>query len=834
MKPRGALFLALFAGLSVHGQERTQTVVAGAQFKAGGLHRMLFGGNYRDLWTTPVELPVLDLATFAGGLTPERNLGHGQTKALALRGRDSHDYTFRSVLKDPVGLLPPELRETLASRFVRDQMSSQHPAGHVVVPVLMDALGLLHNTPRLYVLPDDPALGEFRAEFAGQVGDLEEYAGEPGFGGSEELLDGAELWKRLDLGPDTRIDERAFLVARLLDHLIGDWDRHREQWRWARLPGQALLQPIAEDRDQAFVRFQGFVLTFARPGLPLLMNYGTKYPSLEGLLFDSSDVDRKLLAGLEWPAWEEAAAFVRTRLTDEVLERALRQMPRAYYDKVGPGLLAGLKARRDTLPEHARRYYRFLAREPDVHATSQAERAELERFPDGDVELRLSLKQPDGSVAPPYYRRRFRHGDTEELRLYLSGGDDEVVTSGPKGGILVRMVGGTGNDKVDDSHVGGLRFSDDQGRNSVAKGPGTHVDERDYEEPPPNPRGAWIPARDWGHRTFGPFLRFNGNPDLGLVANLSLKRTDWGFRQYPWATQQVLRASYSTSAQAFAGAYEGRFRMENSDHWLQLDARGSGYDIVRYYGLGNETSSDLPDRLYKVEQDLFTLQPAIGFTLGKRAELLVGPALKYAVTEPLPLSLLSLQRPYGIENFGQLGARADLRYDSSDRPGLPTRGAIVNLGGSVYAPVWSVKTTFGDVRGDAAVYFTKWATLMLKGGGQRVFGDYPFQSAAYLGGGQTVRGLRSQRYGGDGMLFGQAELHVPLAKVFLFAPGELGLAGLADVGRVFLDGEDSKTWHRGFGGGLYYVSPKRNNLVGVAVARSEKHTGFYFRLGTVF
>ena len=57
------------------------TIVPGAHYKAGGLHRSLFGDNYRDLWTTPIRLPVLDLRSFAGGLRPDKKGGASCTAA---------------------------------------------------------------------------------------------------------------------------------------------------------------------------------------------------------------------------------------------------------------------------------------------------------------------------------------------------------------------------------------------------------------------------------------------------------------------------------------------------------------------------------------------------------------------------------------------------------------------------------------------------------------------------------------------------------------------------------------------------------------------------------
>src|SRR5687768_17945785 len=79
------------------------TVVAapGVQYRAEWLRRTMLGANYRALWATPVPFEVLDLATFAGGLTPTRRGGGLQTKSLRLKGADGHEYVFRSLDKDP-------------------------------------------------------------------------------------------------------------------------------------------------------------------------------------------------------------------------------------------------------------------------------------------------------------------------------------------------------------------------------------------------------------------------------------------------------------------------------------------------------------------------------------------------------------------------------------------------------------------------------------------------------------------------------------------------------------------------------------------------------------
>ena len=181
------LLLACLAGAGVTataedaaGTPSSRKVVVGPQYRAKAFHRWLWGADYRDLYNTPVELPVLDLHTYAGGLTPTGRLGHGQTQVLALRGADGKQYTFRPLIKDPTNHLPVDLRETVARRVLIDQMSSGHPAGQVVVPGLLEPTGILHNTPQIVVMPDDPALGEFRQTFANAVGDIEEWGGNEG------------------------------------------------------------------------------------------------------------------------------------------------------------------------------------------------------------------------------------------------------------------------------------------------------------------------------------------------------------------------------------------------------------------------------------------------------------------------------------------------------------------------------------------------------------------------------------------------------------------------------------------------------------------------------
>ena len=70
-----------------------------------------------------------------------------------------------------------------------------------------------------------------------------------------------------------------------------------------------------------------------------------------------------------------------------------------------------------------------------------------------------------------------------------------------------------------------------------------------------------------------------------------------------------------------------------------------------------------------------------------------------------------------------------------------------------------------------------------------------------------MRGFRRNRFGGDASFYNNIDLRVKLFDWKNYVvPIEFGLIGFHDYGRVWLDGENSNTWHRGYGGGIY-ISP---------------------------
>jgi hypothetical protein len=484
------------------------------------------------------------------------------------------------------------------------------------------------------------------------------------------------------------------------------------------------------------------------------------------------------------------------------------------------------------MTEEAVRYYRHLAGKVDVYATDRADRVELTGLPGGALEVKLSEA---AAGSPPYFQRTLRPDDTGEVRIHLGAGDDRVIARGASSPITVRVIGDAGCEAVDVTGGVQVRVSDAESCTKVTGD--ASLDARVYVPPPANPRAPWIPPRDWGSLTTSlPWVSYG--PDLGAFLGASVTRESYGFRKDPFASHQRFRAGYATSAQAVRVDYQGDFRHENSGTRTSIFARASGIEILRFYGLGNETLRLPSDDAHKVKQQQYLFAPALVFDLGRRADLTVGPVVQYSTTSLEAGRLITALQPYGTENFGQVGGRLGLSLDHRDRPGYPTRGAFVHAEGRAFPGVWGVVRTFGEVHGEASAYLTPAVaphpTLALRVGGKRVWGNYPFHEAAYIGGHTTVRGLRAERFGGDGSLYGNAELRLALGRFMVLLPGEFGVFGLADAGRVFLAGESSNKWHTAAGGGVWFSFLSRRNTLSLAVAKSEERTGLYVDAGFMF
>lgn len=823
----------------------THTMVPGERYRAGAFTRFLLGSDYRDLWTAPLSAPVLHFDSVGGGLTPIATAGFGQSIALRLTGPDGRGYVVRSLDKDPRQRLLPELRGTLAEAIVQDQISALHPLAGLVVDPLMSAVGILHATHELVIVPDDPRLGEFREVFAGLLGMLLEWpapgpGGTEGFEGTTAVLETEDLLPRVRADPCDRVDARDYLKARLLDLLVGDRDRHAGQWAWASVPAGACRRwrTVPLDRDQAFVRYDGLLMSLLRLLRPQQVSFGRSYPSIWGLTFNGWEVDREFLAELEWPVWDSLVTEMQHRLTDDVIEAAVRRLPDEYFQLTGEFLMSSLEARRDALREAARAHYEIISGWVDVTATDRDEIAELEHRPDGT--LTVSVRVRGGE---PYFHRTFHPAETREVRLYLLGGADSAAVLGGRGAVTVRIVGGDGDDTfVNRSRAGGgrTRFYDSSGDNTFVDGPGARTSTRPYTRPPARDQAHQY-ALDWGGRLIAlPF--FSYDPDLGVFVGALGDLERYGFRKSPYAAHHTVRAGIATGVVAPKIAWHTRLRSVAHGIDAVFDASWSGIEIVRYHGFGNGTVLDSASSYYEVRQQQLEVSPALELLPGSHLSLGAGPLFRLAETDLDDNTgrFIAAEPPYGTGLFRAIGGRFELEIDLRDSTSHARRGIFVTGGGAVFPPIWDVDSAFGEVHGAASVYLTapvpSAPTLAVRIGGKKVWGRFPYHEAAYLGGARDLRGFREKRFAGDAALFANAELRLQLGRYSFLVPGRYGVFGLADAGRVFfgrLTGEPD-TWHTAVGGGVWVSFIDRRNVLSVAVAGSDEFTGVYVRAGFLY
>ena len=819
-------------------QPETTQQAAGKQYGAGWFHRFLLGGEYREVWTTPITVPVLDMDTYAGGVRAVSGTGGQQSKSLRLQATDGRQFFFRSIDKDPSGALPAELRQTVAASVARDQTSSALPTAPLVVGRLLKAAGILHAEPTIVVLPDVERMGEFRSNFAGLMGTLEERVGGSGpaahWGGATEIVLTDTLYARLERSSADQVDAPAFLKARLFDVLIGDWDRHRDQWRWAYFGDSVPRRwiPVPLDRDQAFAKYDGFLLWVARQSAPQLTDFKGAYSNPVGAAWNGRDLDRRLLIGLSWSDWEAVVSRLTAALSDSVIQDAVAALPPEHLQLIGSRLTEWIIQRRNGLPKEARKYYQMLAGEVDVTATDSSDVATATRDESG-LELTIGSRETPGT---PWFRRKFLANETKDIRVTLRNGDDSAMVSGSGGGPTLRILADEGNDVLVDSAASGSnRFYDDPAATEHTLGKSEKIDREPYVLPP-RPAGQ-LPPRDWGHRSQVHVWGSYG-PDLGFFFGAGFTYTRYGFRKLPFASRQRIRAGFATGPLSYRVDYRGEFHRENSRAGFLLLARASGIDVLNFHGFGNEIDDPGSAEFYRVTQDAYTVSPLFLFPLTQHGNIAFGPYLKYASTDDRPDRFLATVNPYGSGNFGEVGAGIAFRFDSRNRLHAATRGWTVEVTGRVFPAWWDVEEDFGDVAAEATTFLSPKLplnpTFAFRAGGKKIWGPYPYFEAAYIGDAGTVRLGRDNRYAGDASAYGNAELRLGLGRATIILPTDFGVFGLADVGRVFLEGENSDVWHSAFGGGIWLAPIARDYTVSAAVAAGDERTGLYIQAGFAF
>lgn len=843
-------------------EKKIVQVIPGKEYEAGWLHRLLFGSLWRDLWTTPIKVEVLNIDTAGGGLTPIEQGGGQQTISLKLKGNDGKEYRFRSLNKDVTKVLPENIRHSFAQDVLQDQISTSNPAAPLIAAPIANAVGILLAQPHLYIMPDDDKLGEFRKTFAGMLGTFEVHPEEgkddqPGFAGSEKIVKTFTLFERLEEDNDNIVNSEEYLKARLVDIFIGDWDRHVDQWRWAVFEENdfKVWYPIPKDRDQAFARFDGLFPFAATLVVQKLQGFSDEFGSIEDLTFSGRFIDRRFLTSLDKAEWDSVTNFVISRLTDSVIVNAVKQMPPEMFKKEGKQLISDLISRRNKLKDASDEFYFHLAQYVNVRGSDKHEHAEVIRLNDEQTEVTLYKKDGDtGKIEKKIFHRIFNSDETCEIRVLLMGGDDDCIVKGNvDSGIEVIVSAGKGDNALTDSSLveGSILgiipdaenktdFFITKKDDKIIKGPGTDVykekvieikDEQEKYEPVFPDYGiqwGWIPVLDI-------------NSDEGLVIGGGRSITKFGYNSLPYVYRMELSAAYATEPSRVRADFTLRSYSLFDNLIANFDFSVSGIEVLNFYGFGNETiqNDSLNDaEYYDINQQQFTIMPYLEIPIGFFSGIKFGTALKYVQTEKEKNRLITSLHPYGVEDITFQNFFAGVYYDSRNGRIAPTSGLYFNLTAAYHPAYIKAKYPFTKLKALAKAYiefdFALLSSLALKAGGEKIWGTFPYSESALLGGVETLRGFENDRFAGDASFFTGADLRVYLTEIDFIIPAKLGFNTFAETGRVFLKNENSKLWHKSFGGGVLISLIKEDYTFNFAAAVSEEDIQYRLTTGFAF
>lgn len=854
--------------------EKTKITQASDQYKATTSKKKWLGENYRDVWSQKIEVPVFDFQSANGPLKIIQQGGGQQTLSLRLEDPSGKQYALRSIEKYPEKAIPEAFRETFAKDLVQDQISASHPYGSLVIAPLADAAGIYHTNPRVVWLPDDPRLGVYRKVFANKLMLFEERPDGKAtdmdfFGNADDIVSTFKVIDKLAKDNDNQVDQAFVLRSRLFDLWIGDWDRHDDQWRWAEFDKKngKLYRPIPRDRDQAFFVNEGKIpkLFSKRWALPKLQGFDYDLDWPAGFMYNARYFDRSFLTELSREDWLSIAKDLKGLLTDEVIERSIRQWPAEIFALRGEEIIKKLKARRDRLEDFAMDHYLFLSKAVNIVGSDKHERFNVAFQEGGKVHVVVFKIKKDGEVDRKIYERTFLEEETEEVRLYGLGGDDEFRFSGSeKTKIKIRTIGGKGDDRLESlSKEKPVVYDKPAG---MVPASGSRFRDRRSSDPLINEYNR----KEFKYDLLAPLIFGNYNVDDGIFLGGGFLSTQHGFRKDPFKTRHLFLGSYALNTSSFNFQYSGRYTnmIRKWSGELELNAKSPNF-VNNFFGLGNESVFDKNiddnptvgvDRAidyYRLRFTEWSMDMRLSRKIGANGFIKVGPSLQVVELERPDENRFvkdfeaTLSQPIleTYRNFAGVGYSWGV--DNRNNPLFTTRGLYFEQTSRWMNEFNSSDVTvgnFGYHTATLAFYqsfrFPARLTFASRISAGITRGDFQLYQSQILDGRTELRGFRKTRFYGDSKLVFNNEVRFKLGEIRSYImPASIGLVGFYDIGRVWYKDENgvdptalsgkSNIWHKGFGGGIWFT-PYNMAVVSLEAGHSVEGTLGYFRLGFLF
>jgi hypothetical protein len=811
--------------------------------EVSGLKRWLLGNNYRKEWATPVRLKVFRLNSEKGGFTIEGQGGGNQTMSVRLKDASGKSWSLRSINKDPEKVVPEKFRHTFARDVVQDMISASHPYASAPVTALSSVLNIPAPEVQFYFVPNDTAFGYYRPAYANTVVMLEER--DPSLHGEKTHSTSSLFNARLDKEKVT-VNQQSFLKARMFDILIADFDRHYEQYKWGVSDqNKRTYYAVPKDRDQAFFHSDGVVMKlFAYNRMPFLKGLRHDIPNVRWYGFVARDIDGLFLNQLNKHEWQAVLQDMNTSLSDSVITNSVKLLPSEIYEVDGREITDKLKNRSKLLSETGMEYYSFLATKVNVLGSNLDEEFIVSEATEG---IKVEVLQKDSLAASPTltYSRIFHPSETREIRLYgLNGNDNFRINEDAKGRIKIRMIGGKGNDSFDiHGKVRNIVYDASSEDNTIVSRSRTtnmisgRKDVNTYSFRENNYNSIKIPT-----------INFGFNIEDQFLAGLGFSITKQGFRTDPFASEHRFTSLFSFINQAYQLRYSGEIIDFYRHYDLLINSSLINPHLNNFFGYGNESYRDTakPLTFYRVRFSSISADLSVRkrFFYNKMG-IWGGPVFYYYWNNLDRNSGRILSRPsdvgldsadvYTKKMYG--GGQLSMGFNSVDNDLLATKGidwstsitslTALNEASLPLLKLQSVLSLYAPLSSNKRFVF-----VLNAGGGHILSDHFEYFQAFTLGANNYLRGYRKNRFTGSSMAYGSVELRARLIKLQArMLPGDIGIIGLNDIGRVWIKNESSTKWHHSYGGGLYFT-PFNLVMLSAIVAKSEEETLFNISIGT--
>ena len=796
--------------------------------------RWFWGERYRNYFGTPVEAPTVNLDTLFGGLEPVRKGGGNQSKSLRLKDSLGREYVMRALRKNAVQYLQAvafkdqyiegQYNNTYTEALLLDVFTGSHPYAPFTVGTLADAVGIYHTNPILYYVPRQKALGGFNSEFGDELYMIEERAADghgdkASFGNSNTLISTDDLFKKLHKNNKNHVDEAMYIRARLFDMLIGDWDRHEDQWRWAEFEdndGNTLYRPVPRDRDQAFsIMGDGALLSVGTrivPALRLLRSYEEDLRKPKWFNLEPYPLDMALINSAGKDVWDAQVKLIQDNITGAVIDRAFAFFPKEVQDETIDEIRRKLLGRKQNLQKISDRYYDHIRKYAVVTGTDKEDWFEIERLPDGKTAVRIytvKKNKKNKRISEAIYDKKY----TKELWVYGLDDDDHFTVSG-KGDNLVkiRIVGGQNNDTYTVENGKNVVLYDHESKKNTVEG---QVKTRftdhyktnvyDYKKLKGN-TNQFIPS-------------IGANPDDGLKIGATNTYTLYGFERAPFTQQHAFSAHYYFATSGFELDYAGEFARVLGDLNLGINAgyNSSNY-AINFFDFGNETPNPNAEDNTQFNLDYnrvrigtFSLKPALIWHGELGARWRFGASFETNKVDNTADRFINTRFPADdpvFERQSFLGINADYHYENYDNDSFATLGFMVALNAG-YTHNLDNANSFAYLMPTLGINHrlipSGQIVLATKVKGHVILGNgFEFYQAASLGASDGLRGYRNQRFTGKHAFYQNIDLRFNFRKIKTgLLPLQLGIYGGFDYGRVWLSNDTSERWNTSHGFGFF-------------------------------